>query len=495
MFRLQDRGGRDMVLAMTHEEVFAWLASRELRSYRDLPQIWYQLQLKFRDEPRPKGGVLRVREFLMKDSYSFDLDEAGLEESYAEAHRGLRPHLQPLRRRVLPGGERQRLHGRGAGPRVHRAFARRGGPHRCVRGVRLRRQRGAGALGGFAAGGTAGRRSGSGRRVRWTARPRESADPRAAHHRPRCRPSWSLEPSAIIKASVYMAGDEPVMALVRGDHSLHESKLARYLKAEVRPARPEEVVEATGVEVGLRRTGRAAPSAALRLIADETLAAGRARRPARVRGGRQQAPYAPHGSGRGPGLPAGVRRPARGDRRATAVPSAAEPLTVEAGHRGGQHLQARHQVLEAAGGHGSGRVRAGAAHHHGFIRHRPGAYRGRRGGATERRARHRVAQGHRPVRRPPGAGADQGRGADRGGAALYDDLVREGWEVLWDDRDERPGFKFADAELIGCPVRVTVGKKARRGSGGSRARGAGTREEVAAEACAALVRRLWEAAR
>ena len=69
MFRLKDRGDRDMVLAMTHEEVFAWLASRELRSYRDLPQIWYQIQLKFRDEPRPKGGVLRVREFLMKDSY------------------------------------------------------------------------------------------------------------------------------------------------------------------------------------------------------------------------------------------------------------------------------------------------------------------------------------------------------------------------------------------------------------------------------------------
>ena len=76
-----------MVLAMTHEEVFAWLASRELRSYRDLPQIWYQIQLKFRDEPRPKGGVLRVREFVMKDSYSFDMDEAGLEVSY-EKHIG-----------------------------------------------------------------------------------------------------------------------------------------------------------------------------------------------------------------------------------------------------------------------------------------------------------------------------------------------------------------------------------------------------------------------
>src|SRR5660397_7493 len=83
MFRLNDRSDRPMVLAMTHEEIFAWMAGRELRSYRDLPQTWYQIQLKFRDEPRAKGGILRVREFLMKDSYSFDIDEDGLEESYA----------------------------------------------------------------------------------------------------------------------------------------------------------------------------------------------------------------------------------------------------------------------------------------------------------------------------------------------------------------------------------------------------------------------------
>lgn len=82
MFRLKDRGGRDMCLGMTHEEVITWLASTEIRSYRDLPQTWYQLQTKFRDEARPKSGVLRTREFIMKDSYSFDRDKDGLEESY-----------------------------------------------------------------------------------------------------------------------------------------------------------------------------------------------------------------------------------------------------------------------------------------------------------------------------------------------------------------------------------------------------------------------------
>ncbi len=85
MFRLKDRKGTDLVLGMTHEEIFTTLAL-ELSSYRELPQLWYQVQTKFRDEPRPKSGLIRVREFTMKDSYSFDLDEAGLDRSF-DAHR------------------------------------------------------------------------------------------------------------------------------------------------------------------------------------------------------------------------------------------------------------------------------------------------------------------------------------------------------------------------------------------------------------------------
>jgi len=86
MFRLKDRKGAEVVLGMTHEEIFATIGT-ELSSYRDLPQFWYQFQTKFRDEPRPKGGLLRTREFTMKDSYSFDVDEAGLDKSF-ELHRG-----------------------------------------------------------------------------------------------------------------------------------------------------------------------------------------------------------------------------------------------------------------------------------------------------------------------------------------------------------------------------------------------------------------------
>src|SRR5229473_3440422 len=82
MFRLKDRFDRDFCLGMTHEEVVTTIARGELRSYKQLPQIWYQIQTKFRDEPRPKSGLLRVRQFIMKDSYTFDLTPAGLDESY-----------------------------------------------------------------------------------------------------------------------------------------------------------------------------------------------------------------------------------------------------------------------------------------------------------------------------------------------------------------------------------------------------------------------------
>jgi prolyl-tRNA synthetase len=82
MFRLKDRKGTEMCLGMTHEEIMTWIARNELRSYKQLPQIWYQIQTKFRDEPRPKSGLLRVRQFTMKDAYSFDIDKAGLDKNF-----------------------------------------------------------------------------------------------------------------------------------------------------------------------------------------------------------------------------------------------------------------------------------------------------------------------------------------------------------------------------------------------------------------------------
>src|ERR1700744_4613016 len=82
LIHLKDRKGAELVLAMTHEEVMTSIARNELRSYKQLPQIWYQIQTKFRDEPRPKGGLMRVRQFIMKDSYTFDIDAPGLDVAY-----------------------------------------------------------------------------------------------------------------------------------------------------------------------------------------------------------------------------------------------------------------------------------------------------------------------------------------------------------------------------------------------------------------------------
>src|SRR6266849_8045869 len=84
MFRLKDRKDADMCLGMTHEEIFTTIARNELRSYKQLPQVWYQIQVKFRDEARPKSGLMRLRTFIMKDAYSFDLDKAGLDKSFAD---------------------------------------------------------------------------------------------------------------------------------------------------------------------------------------------------------------------------------------------------------------------------------------------------------------------------------------------------------------------------------------------------------------------------
>src|SRR5438046_3335465 len=113
LFRLKDRTGRDYVLPLTHEETVAFHA-REIRSYRDLPQIWYHFQTKDRDEPRPRGGLLRLREFIMKDGYTFDADEAGLDAAFArheEAYKrifercGLEAYLVEAESGVMGGKE------------------------------------------------------------------------------------------------------------------------------------------------------------------------------------------------------------------------------------------------------------------------------------------------------------------------------------------------------------------------------------------------------
>jgi prolyl-tRNA synthetase len=284
-----------------------------------------------------------------------------------------------------------------------------------------------------------------------------------------------------------------VVALVRGDHDLHENKLARYLKADVRPARPEEVLEFTGVEVGfvgpvgLHERG-------LRVVADETLRQDGPGGPREYTAGANK-PHT-HLQGVVPGRDfqaeyADLREAKAGD----ACPECGEPLAIrqvievgnifKLGTKYSKPLGAT--VLDESGqerfvvmgSYGIGPARIAAA-------------------AVEQNSDERGIIWPKTIA-PFDVHLVQVQPKDdvqtEVAEGLYRELIAAGREVLWDDRDERPGVKFADAELIGCPVRVTVGKKTAAGIVEVEPRGTGTREDVALKDCVAQVRRLWEVAR
>ena len=140
LFKLTDRKGSELVLAMTHEEAVTFHVAQIVRSYRDLPLILYHFQVKERDEPRPRAGVLRTREFIMKDAYSFDRDQEALEQQLRAARGGLRPHHGAHRPALLPRRGRRRDDGRDGRPRVHGPVRRRRGRGRAGGGLRRQRR-------------------------------------------------------------------------------------------------------------------------------------------------------------------------------------------------------------------------------------------------------------------------------------------------------------------------------------------------------------------
>ena len=327
MFRLKDRNGRDMCLGMTHEEVIAWLAAREIRSYRDLPQIWYQIQTKERDEARPRSGVLRTREFLMKDSYTLDPDAAALELSY-NAHQDAycRIFERCGVRYIVVQSDPGMMGGSGSHEFMAPSAAGEDDVALCD-GVRLRRQRRAGPRGAAA------RRRGRGAR-----RQEEVATP-GARTIAEVSAQLKVDPALTIKSLVFMGPTGPVLALVRGDHALHERKLARALRAEARPAHPEEVQPAPRRGAGLDRAGGRPRRP--RVLADESLREGRY-----VVGANREG-Y--HLTGVAPGQDFAcewadlqVALPGEG------CPTLRQAAPDRAGHRGRQHLQARDEVFGGA---------------------------------------------------------------------------------------------------------------------------------------------------
>lgn len=235
MFRLQDRKGRTLILAPTHEEVICDLARKYIQSYKDLPQIWYQIQTKFRDEPRPRSGVMRTRQFIMKDSYTLDADDKGLNTGYqahAGAYRkiftrcGLNFHVVGASSGLMGGGRSQEF--MIESPHGEDALVLCG---QCGKADNLE-----------------------------VASSVPSAVPKTSAKLTTIQTPGQKtiqevsvflkkRPLELMKSLVYVS-NEPVIILIRGDHEINESKLIRLFGPSVRPAHPEEIAEICGTEAG-----------------------------------------------------------------------------------------------------------------------------------------------------------------------------------------------------------------------------------------------------
>jgi len=459
MFRLKDRKGADMCLGMTHEEVFTAIARHELRSYKQLPQVWYQIQTKFRDEERPKSGLMRLRQFIMKDAYSFDVDQAGLDRSFEDqrgAYKkifdrcGLKYHIVEASSGAMGGSESNEFMARTSAGEDLIAVC-----EGCGYAGNLEKATSRIAPVEDAAGLDA---------------PEEFPTPGVRTIEDLVGFPGGAEAARQVKTLVYVAtdgatqGQYPVLALLRGDHQLHEVKLADALGASaVRAAHPEEIRDLLGASagslggVGAREAAGAGQS--LRIIADSTL---RGRRAMTTGANRDEHHL------RGVDVERDIRPDAWADLR-----------TVQKG--------------EACPRCESGTLDVFKAMEIGHIFKLGTKYSDSMGARvlTQEGKEVPIVMGSYGigVERIMSAAVEQSHDADGivwpraiapfdvivtvtnvkqkeitdAGERLYTELRRAGLEVLLDDRDERAGVKFKDADLIGVPFRLTVGKKVAEG--------------------------------
>lgn len=255
MFRVKDRRNRFLVLAPTHEEVISDLARKFIRSYKDLPQIWYQIQTKFRDEPRPRSGVMRTRQFIMKDSYTLDVDDESLDKAYqlhAQAYRnifsrcGLRFHVVGASSGLMGGSGSQEF-------MVESDF----GEDTLVLCTKCDYAANLDVAASVPHG-----VEGQPNSLRKVHTPDKKTIEEVSTF-------LNLPHNRLMKSLVYIVENEPVMILIRGDHDINESKLQAYLGSTVRPAHPEEVEEICGAEVGF--VGPVGPKEHIRIVADNGL--------------------------------------------------------------------------------------------------------------------------------------------------------------------------------------------------------------------------------
>jgi prolyl-tRNA synthetase len=445
MFRLKDRFGRDLCLGMTHEEVMTSIARGELRSYKQLPQIWYQIQTKFRDEPRPKSGLLRVRQFIMKDSYSFDLAPAGLDVAYEKHHDA---YCRIFDRCGLQYMTVEAHSGAMGGSQSHEFMVKsEAGEDYVVHCV--------------ACGYAANMEKAVGRPVAPALADPDGDRTPEEFHTPgqktiaEIAAFTSLPETSQMKSLVMVADGKPVLALVRGDHSLSETKFAGVMgAAEVRPAHPAEIVEWFGAEagslgpVGVRN---------LRVIADEAL---RGRRNM-IAGANKDDYHLRHVTPDEDFKPEyfDLRQVAAGDACAACGAPLALHKTVEIGHifklgykysssMGLRVLnEAGEEVTPIMGSYGIGIER--------ILSSAVDLYADKDGMSLPPS----IAPFTVVVTPVNFADAAQREAAEK----IYTACRDSGIDALLDDRDERPGVKFKDADLIGVPFRVTVGKKLAQG--------------------------------
>jgi prolyl-tRNA synthetase len=431
VFKLQDRVGRQFVLPLTHEETFTFHA-RELQSYKQLPQIWYHLQTKDRDEPRPRGGLLRVREFIMKDAYSFDRNEAGLDESFRKHEEAYRRIFERCGIEAVQVAAESGIMG-GSGSQDYLA------PSGSGENTLVTCENGDYAADLEIASG-----------VPPAADFPDELDAPEEVETPGQRTIESVseflgvDPRATAKAMPVVVGDKLVLALVRGDDRLNEMKLLAELRDNFRPAEAEEIRAAFGASGG----SIGPVGAKVEVIADDALRQGQYvvganRDDVHLRGvqaGRDfEARFAD------------LREVRAGDACTRCGGHLSLQAAIEVGHifkletRFSRPLNAtfvdedgsERPLIMGSYGIGPGRVMAAAVEQshdeHGIV-WPP---------SLAPYAVHVVAL----------PGVEQQ--ADEAARALDE----AGVEVLLDDRDARAGEKFADADLIGIPLRVTVGKK------------------------------------
>lgn len=467
MFRLRDRKDVDLALGMTHEEIFGTL-SLELRSYRDLPQFWYQIQTKFRDEPRPKGGVLRTREFTMKDSYSFDIDPAGLDASFQRHYEAYERIFARLGLDAVP---------------VEASSGAMGGSDSIE--FMVRSDSGEDDVVFCPSCGYAANMERATSRV-------DDVDDGLEHREiekfatPGVRTIDDLaafEGGAPgdhqIKTLVYILEGEPSLVLLRGDHPLVEQKLQDGTGAvEFRPAHPEEIRAALGADPG---SLGAVGVEHLPIIADRALAG----RYNMVTGANDDDFHF-----RGVSVERDIevsrwmdlREISDGEACFTCGSSLEVFKAIEVGHifkLGTKYADAFGiSVLDEAG-------------------EAQTVIMGSYGIGLERNIAAVVETHHDekgivwPVAIAPYAVAitvlrTDVPGSLEAGERLYDQCWAAGLETILDDRDDRPGVKFADAELVGVPFRVTVGPRGlEKGIVEVQDRASGTTEEVALEGAVA----------